>query len=138
MSNIPCFPAVDIVFPIEAPHGSLINPAVKLRQCFHSLWVFLCKILRNKDNRIVGRKGALIVVKNFQPVKIIAGVCSIGTDCIYIFILYGFIHDTWSHRFIVFKCEPVDTSYLWAVSYTHLRAHETDSYLVCRLLLEKK
>src|SRR5664279_1967750 len=29
---------------------------------------------------------------------------------------------------------------LWAdtpVSYTHLRAHETDSYLVCRLLLAK-
>ena len=25
-----------------------------------------------------------------------------------------------------------------AVSYTHLRAHETDSYLVCRLLLVKK
>src|SRR5680860_857942 len=25
-----------------------------------------------------------------------------------------------------------------AVSYTHLRAHETDSYLVCRLLLAKK
>src|SRR5665647_837962 len=24
------------------------------------------------------------------------------------------------------------------VSYTHLRSHETDSYLVCRLLLEKK
>jgi phosphoribosylamine-glycine ligase len=24
------------------------------------------------------------------------------------------------------------------VSYTHLRAHETDSYLVCRLLLAKK
>ena len=27
---------------------------------------------------------------------------------------------------------------LVSVSYTHLRAHETDSYLVCRLLLEKK
>src|SRR5665647_3756643 len=24
-----------------------------------------------------------------------------------------------------------------SVSYTHLRAHETDSYLVCRLLLEE-
>src|SRR5664279_5795819 len=24
------------------------------------------------------------------------------------------------------------------VSYTHLRAHETDSYIVCRLLLEEK
>src|SRR5664279_6577410 len=42
----------------------------------------------------------------------------------------------------------LSTMYLWhnygkstlgskAVSYTHLRAHETDSYLVCRLLLEK-
>src|SRR5665647_3766627 len=28
--------------------------------------------------------------------------------------------------------------FLMPVSYTHLRAHETDSYLVCRLLLEKK
>ena len=28
--------------------------------------------------------------------------------------------------------------WLYTVSYTHLRAHETDSYLVCRLLLEKK
>ena len=28
--------------------------------------------------------------------------------------------------------------HLEPVSYTHLRAHETDSYLVCRLLLEKK
>src|SRR5680860_1776957 len=27
--------------------------------------------------------------------------------------------------------------FILAVSYTHLRAHETDSYLVCRLLLEK-
>src|SRR5450756_2862609 len=26
----------------------------------------------------------------------------------------------------------------WAVSYTHLRAHETRHELVCRLLLEKK
>ena len=32
------------------------------------------------------------------------------------------------------KKENITTS----VSYTHLRAHETDSYLVCRLLLEKK
>ena len=28
------------------------------------------------------------------------------------------------------------TSLVRSVSYTHLRAHETDSYLVCRLLLE--
>src|SRR5680860_1895074 len=35
--------------------------------------------------------------------------------------------------------EAEDTYYIaMAVSYTHLRAHETDSYLVCRLLLEKK
>src|SRR5665647_3817889 len=33
---------------------------------------------------------------------------------------------------------PRDARLSWPVSYTHLRAHETDSYLVCRLLLEKK
>ena len=30
------------------------------------------------------------------------------------------------------------SNYLKAVSYTHLRAHETLRHLVCRLLLEKK
>src|SRR5680860_485175 len=30
----------------------------------------------------------------------------------------------------------VQKTYGISVSYTHLRAHETDSYLVCRLLLE--
>src|SRR5664279_6125075 len=34
--------------------------------------------------------------------------------------------------------EPEPSHARRAVSYTHLRAHETDSYLVCRLLLEKK
>ena len=33
---------------------------------------------------------------------------------------------------------PCGVSAVMSVSYTHLRAHETDSYLVCRLLLEKK
>src|SRR5665647_2182768 len=37
------------------------------------------------------------------------------------------------HLHRVIKKYDLDT-----VSYTHLRAHETDSYLVCRLLLEKK
>src|SRR5665647_3664048 len=31
---------------------------------------------------------------------------------------------------------PERHKHLYSVSYTHLRAHETDSYLVCRLLLE--
>src|SRR5678815_5899154 len=31
-----------------------------------------------------------------------------------------------------------DTDSMEAVSYTHLRAHETPEHLVCRLLLEKK
>src|SRR5664279_1933351 len=36
-------------------------------------------------------------------------------------------------------CRRFDAASIIAlpVSYTHLRAHETDSYLVCRLLLEK-
>ena len=48
--------------------------------------------------------------------------------------------------FIVYSIEAqeIDTTLalapvtVKAVSYTHLRAHETLRYLVCRLLLEKK
>ena len=36
------------------------------------------------------------------------------------------------------KLSAIAAQRLESVSYTHLRAHETDSYLVCRLLLEKK
>ena len=39
---------------------------------------------------------------------------------------------------IQLSCVHWDWGSLRTVSYTHLRAHETDSYLVCRLLLEKK
>ena len=35
-------------------------------------------------------------------------------------------------------CEELEADKLKAVSYTHLRAHETRHDLVCRLLLEKK
>ena len=34
--------------------------------------------------------------------------------------------------------QSTDLWFARAVSYTHLRAHETDSYLVCRLLLERR
>ena len=51
-------------------------------------------------------------------------------------LLYLFIKHTSAALSINENADPdvrTDT-----VSYTHLRAHETDSYLVCRLLLEKK
>ena len=35
-------------------------------------------------------------------------------------------------------CGGSVASAIWAVSYTHLRAHETVLDLVCRLLLEQK
>src|SRR5665254_27482 len=36
------------------------------------------------------------------------------------------------------ECNPMWKVSPFAVSYTHLRAHETPEHLVCRLLLEKK
>eukprot|EP00658_Telonema_sp_P-2_P071295 TRINITY_DN60577_c0_g1_i1.p1 TRINITY_DN60577_c0_g1~~TRINITY_DN60577_c0_g1_i1.p1 ORF type:complete len:834 (+),score=174.48 TRINITY_DN60577_c0_g1_i1:103-2604(+) len=39
---------------------------------------------------------------------------------------------------LVCTCTESDEPGEWAVSYTHLRAHETPEHLVCRLLLEKK
>ena len=67
------------------------------------------------------------------------------------FIFVFFIFDTWELSFKDYQSlqSQLETRQEHAndlrneinyipVSYTHLRAHETDSYLVCRLLLEKK
>src|SRR5665647_1046000 len=71
--------------------------------------------LKNADDLVFVRQliaNADVITHNFRP-----GVMeSLGLD--------------YTH---VIKINPAI-----AVSYTHLRAHETDSYLVCRLLLEKK
>ena len=49
----------------------------------------------------------------------------------------GVMHgDLTTSNFILFK-NIIYMIDFGPVSYTHLRAHETDSYLVCRLLLEK-
>ena len=40
-------------------------------------------------------------------------------------------------QFGVSPAGPMDTRSFYPVSYTHLRAHETELHLVCRLLLEK-
>src|SRR5664279_1134846 len=48
----------------------------------------------------------------------------------------GPLHDIKRRRDQHISAEGEDHSRC-TVSYTHLRAHETDSYLVCRLLLEK-
>src|SRR5680860_47055 len=46
--------------------------------------------------------------------------------------------ETITHMDWLAELPPAHQALLIPVSYTHLRAHETDSYLVCRLLLEKK
>ena len=45
---------------------------------------------------------------------------------------------TTSHHLNILRTNGVLISKRHAVSYTHLRAHETPEHLVCRLLLEKK
>ena len=53
--------------------------------------------------------------------------------------LRNFISEFSHDRIVLISTHIVsDIEYISTVSYTHLRAHETDSYLVCRLLLEKK
>src|SRR5680860_950175 len=44
--------------------------------------------------------------------------------------------ETTSYSFWMSASREGSLIHATAVSYTHLRAHETDSYLVCRLLLE--
>src|SRR5664279_4391145 len=60
-----------------------------------------------------------------------------------VFNVENSINATGSNAFELLQKSPgvttdKDDNISMPVSYTHLRAHETDSYLVCRLLLEKK
>ena len=53
----------------------------------------------------------------------------------------GFFPPRPESRPTIYAYEDTNPQYaglLKAVSYTHLRAHETELHLVCRLLLEKK
>ena len=54
-------------------------------------------------------------------------------------LLIGELKVLGNKEFLLWTLQPmVDVYQLPTVSYTHLRAHETLRYLVCRLLLEKK
>src|SRR5680860_1607583 len=71
----------------------------------------------------------LVVITEIEPLE----------TCAYLFE-YDSIYGTWPGEVAT---EPgalivAGRRVPFPVSYTHLRAHETDSYLVCRLLLEKK
>src|SRR5680860_1733815 len=51
-------------------------------------------------------------------------------------IEYNIINDNSRNALIYSEYKTISFFLNIPVSYTHLRAHETDSYLVCRLLLE--
>ena len=53
-----------------------------------------------------------------------------------VFGLFQVFLTIWGAIGLVAQNEPL--AFVMPVSYTHLRAHETDSYPVCRLLLEKR
>ena len=72
---------------------------------------------------VFGSNGGVDIFKtiiNLRPITFIRDVFSIQVR---------------NYDLIINDFEPVSA---WAVSYTHLRAHETRHDLVCRLLLEKK
>src|SRR5665647_491565 len=59
------------------------------------------------------------------------GSCGMAKDTVYRFL--NSVHTNW-RRFLLLLSSRVISQELEPLTYTHLRAHETDSYLVCRLL----
>src|SRR5665647_1942759 len=53
-----------------------------------------------------------------------------------VILIPAWTKDPTSHNLFPFELGIYLAPTIPSVSYTHLRAHETDSYLVCRLLLE--
>src|SRR5665647_2087626 len=117
----------------------------------------LLKKLLQTDKRLVHRKGCNNVVNDLNSKRLadFFAVALIDKDKTELNYLKDctVLHDSdklvlWKHKdrkqFVIQLNPPLEK---WVieildehkpVSYTHLRAHETDSYLVCRLLLEKK
>src|SRR5665647_3793641 len=74
------------------------------------------------------------IVLKIEFIAVAIPVSNCDTDCMTILII-----DTITSPIPTdINISPKTTCTCVSVSYTHLRAHETDSYLVCRLLLEKK
>src|SRR5680860_1156760 len=81
---------------------------------------------------------AIVVAASFLPHRL-HWLCAIAT-IVLLGVSFGVVLSRWDNA------AQLTFSGVWAldggarfakpVSYTHLRAHETDSYLVCRLLLE--
>ena len=63
----------------------------------------------------------------------------IGEETIKKFGSPGYVrHEIVHNKDVVNSLAKIGAVFVEAVSYTHLRAHETPEHLVCRLLLEKK
>src|SRR5665647_1514807 len=75
--------------------------------------------------------GATAARLDFAVPAVILGLAAITTAALWALLRYGFRWEYVSDRIY----QVLIASHM-PVSYTHLRAHETDSYLVCRLLLE--
>src|SRR5664279_5819808 len=81
--------------------------------------------IRILDNLVRGRRANLASALNDPRVELVVGDLR-DVDL---------VHEMTKGSDLVFHEAAIRIT---PVSYTHLRAHETDSYLVCRLLLEKK
>src|SRR5665647_1098378 len=74
-----------------------------------------------------------------ESISSIITISSVFTAAVLTAILYfTFLLEDVNHEYSLLAATFfLGVSVYTPVSYTHLRAHETDSYLVCRLLLAK-
>src|SRR5680860_1148689 len=95
----------------------------------------------------IGRSAFKIISDNFPNINVVAINDLASTDTLAYLLKYDSVYGVFSENInytkeaIIVEKKKIPVFSIKdpkAVSYTHLRAHETDSYLVCRLLLEKK
>ena len=145
-------PKTSLIFPIISYYNSIKHKAVaRWSHCISLTWVINYFLHAARFITIYYRLLPIWASPTGHPSEIqnpsdfilflqlsILSALSISLFNFSTFRLFNFSFD---YTHILSRDLPLDSRpvcFPAAVSYTHLRAHETDSYLVCRLLLEKK
>ena len=156
LSQIFAFTAAPVTVFLSGIIGSQFSPIkylATLPMALSIVGIAVFAIFAAKVMSKIGRRAGFILASLGSSLSSLLAAYSIIIESFFLFSVANFLLGAgvaFSHQYRFAAVETVNKDMapkaisiillagIGSVSYTHLRAHETDSYLVCRLLLEKR